>query len=85
VIELNRAVAVAMADGPAAGLALVDAMTERGDLAGSYLLPATRGELLTRLGRPDAAVAALEEALVLCPSASERAALDRKLDRLRAG
>lgn len=85
VIELNRAVAVAMADGPAAGLALVDVMTERGELAGSYLLPATRGELLTRLGRPDAAVAALEEALALCPSASERAALDRKLDRLRAG
>jgi len=84
VIELNHAVAVAMSDGPAAGLALVDAMVARGDLAGSYLLPATRGELLTRLGRRDAAIAALEEAHAACPSPPERAALSRKLAALRA-
>jgi len=85
VVELNRAVAVAMADGPAAGVALVDAMIERGELAGSSLLPATRGELLARLGRRDAAAAALEEALALSPSPSERTAIVAKLDRLRSG
>lgn len=84
VIELNRAVAVAMADGPAAALALVDDLAERGELAGSYLIPATRGELLARLGRRDAAIAALEQADALCPSPPERAALARKLARLRA-
>ena len=51
VVELNRAVAVAMADGPAAGLALVDALAAAGALAGYHLLPATRADLLRRLGR----------------------------------
>ncbi len=56
VVTLNRAVAVAMADGPAAGLELVDRLERSGDLAGYHLLPATRADLLRRLGRqPEAA------------------------------
>ncbi|MFH5880275.1 RNA polymerase sigma factor [Arthrobacter sp. NA-172] len=80
IIELNRAVAVAMASGPAAGLALVDAITSRGELAGSHLLPAIRGEMLIRLGRRDEARSALLQAIELCGNAAERAALERKLD-----
>lgn len=51
VVELNRAVAVAMADGPSAGLTLVDALADGGQLAGYHLLPATRADFLRRLGR----------------------------------
>lgn len=80
IIELNRAVAVAMASCPAGGLALVDAIASRGELAGPHLLPAIRGEMLTRLGRRDEARAALLHALELCGNAAERAALERKLD-----
>lgn len=80
VIDLNRAVAVAMASGPADGLALVDEIAARGELAGSHLLPSIRGELLIRLHRTDEARAALTEALALCSNAAERAALQRKLD-----
>ena len=79
IIELNRAVAVAMDTGPADGLAVVAAIAERGELAGSHLLPAVRGELLLRLGRRDEARAALAEALELCTNAAERSALERKL------
>lgn len=80
IIELGRAVAVAMASGPVDGLALVDAIVSRGDLAGSHLLPAIRGEMLTRLGRLDEARAALQQAIELCGNAVERAALERKVD-----
>lgn len=80
VIELNRAVAVAMAAGPAEGLELVDAISSRGELTGSHLLPAVRGEMLTRLGRRDEARSALLQALELCGNAAERAALERKID-----
>ncbi|WP_125609570.1 RNA polymerase sigma factor [Specibacter cremeus] len=80
IIELNRAVAVAMASGPAGGLALVDAIASRGELAGSHLLPAVRGELLTRLGRRDEARSALLQAIELCGNAAERVALERKVD-----
>ncbi|MBP2265852.1 RNA polymerase sigma factor (sigma-70 family) [Pseudarthrobacter sp. PvP004] len=79
VIELNRAVAVAMASGPAAGLDLVDALKGRGELEGSHLLPTVRGELLTRLGRHTEARNALLEALNLCGNAAERSALERKI------
>ncbi|HET7138612.1 MAG TPA: DUF6596 domain-containing protein [Arthrobacter sp.] len=82
IIELNRAVAVAMASGPAHGLEVVEAIAARGELAGSHLLPAVRGELLTRLGRPDDARAALLEATALCGNAAERAVLQRKVDEL---
>src|SRR5438874_13790334 len=63
VVELNRAVAVAMADGPAAGLALVEALAETGELAGHHLLHATRADLLRRLGRRTEAVSAYQRAL----------------------
>ncbi|KQO96955.1 RNA polymerase subunit sigma-24 [Leifsonia sp. Leaf264] len=79
IIELNRAVAVAMASGPAEGLAVIDAIVERGELADSHQLPAVRGELLLRLGRRDEARAALTEALELCTNAAERAVLELKL------
>jgi RNA polymerase sigma-70 factor, ECF subfamily len=78
VVELNRAVAVGMAYGPAAGLTLVDALTGR--LAGYHLLPATRADLLRRLGRADAAAAAYREALELAPTETERRYLRRRLD-----
>ncbi len=80
IVELGRAVAVAMASGPADGLALVDAIASRGELAGSHLLPAIRGEMLTRLGRRDEARSAFLQAIELCGNAVERAALERKVD-----
>ncbi|WP_374211225.1 hypothetical protein [Pseudarthrobacter cellobiosi] len=82
VIELNRAVAVATPSGPEHGLELVEALASRGELAGSHLLPAVRGELLTRLGRHDDARSALLPALALCGNAAERAVLQRKVDEL---
>lgn len=82
VVELNRAVAVAMASGPAAGLELVDAITSRGELKGSHLLPAVRGEMLARLGRRGEAKSALQQAVAMCSNAAERAVLERKIEEL---
>ena len=82
VVELNRAVAVAMAAGPADGLALVDEIASRGELAQSHLLPAVRGELLTRLGRREEARTALELAVQLCGNNAERAVLERKISEV---
>jgi RNA polymerase sigma factor (sigma-70 family) len=82
VVELNRAVAVAMASGPASGLELVDAITSRGELKGSHLLPAVRGEMLARLGRRGEAKSALQQAVALCSNAAERAVLERKIEEL---
>ena len=81
-VELARAVAVAMASGPADGLALVDAIGSRGELAGSHQLPAVRGEMLVRLGRREEAQAALRQAAQLCANAAEREVLDRKIQDL---
>jgi RNA polymerase sigma-70 factor (ECF subfamily) len=78
VVELNRAVAVAMADGPAAGLRLLDAL-DAPELAGYYLLPATRADLLRRRGERDGAAASYREALALAPSDAERRYLTRRL------
>lgn len=78
VVELNRAVAVAMASGPAAGLGLVDDLVAREVLSGSYLLPSVRGELLARLGRRDEARGELELAARLCGNARERGVLEAK-------
>jgi RNA polymerase sigma-70 factor (ECF subfamily) len=72
VIELNRAVAVAMADGPAAGLALVDPLTSEPLLAGYHLLPSVRGDLLAKLGRHGEARAEFERAASLTRNARER-------------
>ena len=66
VVDLNRAVAVAMAQGPAAALPIVDQLLPDGALPGSHLLPSVRGELLTRLGRSDEARDELERVLALC-------------------
>ncbi|MCU7724995.1 sigma-70 family RNA polymerase sigma factor [Actinoplanes sp. KI2] len=79
VVELNRAVAVAMATGPAEALRIVDEL----DLPGSHLLPTVRGELLIRLGRNDEARAELEIAARLCPNVRERSVLLGKARRLR--
>ncbi len=82
IIELNRAVAVAMAGDPADGLAVVDEIASRGELAQSHLLPAVRGELLTRLGRRQEARTALELAVQLCGNNAERAVLERKISEV---
>ncbi|MFE3447192.1 RNA polymerase sigma factor [Nocardia sp. NPDC059180] len=79
VVDLNRAVAVAMADGIPAGLALVDKLAESGRLDGYYLLPATRGDLLRRDGRIAEAAAAYEAALELAPTDAERRYLAERL------
>ncbi|MFY1683111.1 RNA polymerase sigma factor [Micromonospora sp. WMMD730] len=78
VVELNRAVAVAMADGPQPALAVVDEVAATGRLAGSHLLPSVRGELLARLGRTAEARAELEVAARLCRNVRERAVLLRR-------
>jgi RNA polymerase sigma-70 factor (ECF subfamily) len=72
VVELNRAVAVAMAFGPQAGLDLVDALTREASLEGYHLLPSVRGDLLAKLGRHDEARAELERAASLARNAHER-------------
>jgi len=72
VIELNRAAAVAMRDGPAAGLALIDAILARGELADYQFAHSARGELLRRLGRTEEARAAYERALALTSQETER-------------
>ena len=79
VVELNRAVAVAMADGPAAGLRLVEALDASGDLAGYHLLPATRADLLRRLKRHAEAAASYREALELAATDAERRYLAQRL------
>ncbi|MFB6978917.1 RNA polymerase sigma factor [Streptomyces scopuliridis] len=75
VVELNRAVAVSMAEGPAAGLKLVDALAEGPALKGYHLLPSVRGDLLERLGRKDEARAEFERAASLTRNARERGLL----------
>jgi RNA polymerase sigma-70 factor, ECF subfamily len=82
VVELNRAVAVGMAYGPAAGLELVSSLETSGKLAGYYLLAATRADLLRRLGAADEAAAAYREALALAPTEAERRYLSRRLTGL---
>jgi RNA polymerase sigma-70 factor (ECF subfamily) len=82
VVELNRAVAVAMRDGPAAGLRLIDAILERGDLADYHLAHSARAELCRRLGRRAEARAAFERALGLTRQEPERRFLERRLSEL---
>jgi RNA polymerase sigma-70 factor (ECF subfamily) len=79
VAALNRAVAVAMADGPAAGLAEVEAIERGGELAGYRYLPSTKAELLRRLGRHEEAADAYRAALALTENATERAFLAERL------
>jgi predicted RNA polymerase sigma factor len=72
VVELNRAVAVAMAFGPAAGLELVEVLSSEGSLQSYHLLPSVRGDLLAKLGRLDEARAEFERAASLTRNARER-------------
>jgi RNA polymerase sigma-70 factor, ECF subfamily len=81
VVELNRAVALAMAFGPAVGLELVDALTSERSLEGYHLLPSVRGDLLAKLGRFDEARAEFERAASLTRNVRERQLL---LERARA-
>jgi RNA polymerase sigma-70 factor, ECF subfamily len=83
VVELNRAAAVAMRDGPDAGLALVDAILERGDLREYHLAHSARADLLRRLGRADEAVTAYQRALQLVTQEPERRFIERRIEQLR--
>jgi RNA polymerase sigma-70 factor, ECF subfamily len=82
VVELNHAAAVAEASGPGEGLRLLDAIEQRGDLAGYHLLPAARAELLARLGRKEEAAEAFRRALSLVSNDLERRFLQRELTAL---
>ena len=83
VVELNRAVAVAMADGPLAGLQLTDALKGAKALEGYHLLPSVRGDLLEKLGRTDEARAEFERAAAMTKNARERALLEERARRSR--
>jgi RNA polymerase sigma-70 factor, ECF subfamily len=84
VVELNRAVAISMADGPGAGLAAVERIVEAGRLEQSHLLHATRAALLWRMGRLDDAAAAYRRALALAGTATEQRFLEQRLAALDA-
>jgi RNA polymerase sigma-70 factor, ECF subfamily len=84
VVELNRAVAVAMADAPERGLALVDGLESRGALAGYHLLPTTRAELLRRMGRHAEAADSYRRALTLVSNETERRHLEKRLREVAA-
>ncbi len=83
IVSLNRAVAVAMADGPEAGLALIDALAAGGDLDGYHLLHAAQADLLRRIGIREEAKKSYERALALVTNDSERRFLERRLRELQ--
>jgi RNA polymerase sigma-70 factor (ECF subfamily) len=83
VVELNRAVAIAMRDGPQAGLTLVDGILARGDLVDYHLAHSARADLCRRLGRAADAIAAYERALALATQGPERRFIERRLAELR--
>ena len=84
IIELNRAAAIAMRDGPEAGLGLIDAILARGTLADYHFAHSARADLLRRLGRLDAARGAYRRALELSEQAPERRFLERRLRELNS-
>ena len=84
VIQLNRAVAVAMRDGAESGLTIIQTILDRGDLLGYSLAHSARGELLRRVGRTSDAIEAFETAMALTEQASEKRFLQEKLRKLRA-
>jgi RNA polymerase sigma-70 factor (ECF subfamily) len=84
VVELNRAMAVAMADGPGAGLAIIDGLSSEPSLQGYHLLSGARGDLLERLGRFDEARAELERAAALTQNLREREQLHERAARCAA-
>jgi RNA polymerase sigma-70 factor, ECF subfamily len=85
VVELNRAVAIAQYEGPASGLALVDAILERGDLKDYYLAHATRADFCMRLGRVSEAIESYRQALALARQEPARRFLERQLTKLEKG
>jgi predicted RNA polymerase sigma factor len=85
VVDLNRAVAVGMAFGPAAGLELVDALVDDPTLAGYHLLPSVRGDLLAKLGRPAEAEAEFTRAAGMTRNARERDLLLARARQASAG
>ena len=84
IVSLNRAVAVAMADGPQPGLALIDALAASGDLDGYHLLHAARADLLRRLGSSVEAGKSYRRALELVTNESERRFLERRMREVQA-
>jgi RNA polymerase sigma-70 factor (ECF subfamily) len=84
VVELNRAAAVAMRDGPAAGVTLIDQILARGDLVDYQFAHSARGELLRRMGKTEEARAAYERALALTHQETERRFLERRLQQVRS-
>jgi len=83
VVELNRAVAIAMRDGPEAGLAQIDAVLEHGELANYYLAHSARADMYRRLGRTDEARASYEKALALTQQEPERQFLQERIRQLK--
>jgi RNA polymerase sigma-70 factor (ECF subfamily) len=83
VVELNRAVALAMRDGPAIGLAAIDALLARGDLANYHLAHAARADLCRRLGRRADARGSYERALALARQEPERRFIRQRLAELQ--
>ena len=84
VVELNRAVAVGMADGPEAGLERIDRLASSGELEQYHLLHAARADLLRRAGRADEALGAYRRAHELCGNDVERRYLERRMAELGA-
>lgn len=82
IVELNRAAAVAMRDGPAAGLGLIDAILTRGDLSDYHFAHAARADLCRRLDRPDEAVISYRKALELTQQSPERRFIEKRLHEL---
>jgi RNA polymerase sigma-70 factor (ECF subfamily) len=83
VVELNRAVAIAMRDGPEAGLALIDALLAHGELANYYLTHSARADMCRRLGRTDDARSSYEKALALTQQEPERQFLQERIRQLK--
>jgi len=83
VVYLNRAVAIAMSDGPEAGLTHIDALLEHGELANYYLAHSARADLYRRLGRTDEARASYERALALTQQEPERQFLQERIRQLK--
>ncbi|MEF3133102.1 RNA polymerase sigma factor [Rhizobium sp. 268] len=84
IVELNRAVAIAMAEGPAKGLELIDAILERRELQTYHLAHSARADFLRRLGRRQEAIAAYEKALSLCRQEPEQVFLRKRISELAA-
>ena len=83
IIELNRAVAIAMRDDPASGLGIIDAILDRGELTDYYLIHSARADLCRRMGRTADSILAYERALALVRQGPERRFLERRLSELR--